>query len=212
MKRKTLIWLALICELFLAGCASHGPTALLVSGNSITYNPPYPSRGWYGNWGMAAPSAATDFSHLTASSFNIPLTIMNLYIERDPEGSLSQIPAIANLVDPGSAVILEYGDDVPNGGVAAFAKAYDQLAAAVKKANYLVCISTWWENPSIDFVIDGVCVSHGGRYVYIGDLRTNPANTDLQTIEYSNPRINGHPRRWGHLHIAQRVYLALRGL
>lgn len=208
--KRTVVWFAAFCLISLAGCGGHKPTNLLVIGNSITHNPPNPPKGWYGNWGMAAPSAAADFSHLTAAALDVPLTVMNLGIERSPEASLPQIPAIANQVGPGTAVVLEFGDDVPSGGLDAFAQAYDQLAAAVSKGHSVVCVSTWWENPNIDDVINAVCGKHGGSYVYIGDLFTDPANTDTQTIEYSNPRLQAHPRQWGHWHIAARVYFRVR--
>jgi hypothetical protein len=75
----------------------------------------------------------------------------------------------------------------------------------------LVCVSTWWQNPEIDALIQAACAAHGGRYAYIGDLRTDPANTDLQTVQYSNWQVNDHPRQWGHQHIAERVLLQLQG-
>lgn len=220
--KKTVVWFAALCLISLAGCGGaqankpapcrlppgHKPTNLLVLGNSITHKAPIPAEGWYGNWGMAAPSAAADFSHLTASAMNVPVTAMNLAIETEPVTSLPQIPAIASQIGPGTAVILQFGDDVPSGVLEAllFRTAYDELAAAVSKGTSLVCVSTWWEKPSIDNLIKAVCGKHGGCYAYIGDLFTDPANTDVQTIEYANHQINAHPREWGHRHIAERVF------
>lgn len=158
---------------------------------------------------MAAPSEADDFAHLSASALNIPLTVMTLFVETDPQSTIAQIPGIAKQVGSGTAVVLEFGDDVPSGGLNAFAQAYDQVAAAVSKGNSLVCVSTWWEKPEVDNVIAAACAAHGGRYTFIGDLYTDPDNTDLQTVQYANPRINSHPRKWGHRHIAGRVFFSI---
>jgi uncharacterized lipoprotein len=55
--------------LLLAGCGSSSKAKdLLVIGNSITQYGANPAIGWNGNWGMAAPSANEDFSHLVASA------------------------------------------------------------------------------------------------------------------------------------------------
>lgn len=207
---KRAFCLLSICVVYLAGCGSSKPTSLLIIGNSITFHGPDPAVGWSGDWGMAAPSAATDFSHLAASGLNVPLSVSNLGIERDPENALPEIPILAKNVGPGTAVVLELGDNVLSAGVVAFSQAYDQLAAAVSKGNSLVCVSTWWQNPDVDNVIKAGCEGNGGRYVFIGDLRTDPANTDLQTIEYSNWQVNDHPRQWGHQHIADAVLLQLQ--
>jgi len=210
MKGKAF-WFLMLCIVSLLGCSSNNPTDLLVIGNSITLHGPAPSLGWYGNWGMAAPSALADFSHLTAFTLSVPLTVGGLGIERDPENALPEIPAMANKVGPGTAVVLEFGDNVPSDGLEAFGEGYDQLTAAVAKGNSLICVSTWWENPNVDNVIRAACAAHSGRYAYIGDLRTAPANTDLLTIQYSNWQVNDHPRQWGHRHIAERVLLQIRG-
>jgi hypothetical protein len=224
MNRTTVAWFGVVsfgAWLFsLAGCgrvradkpsgcsriSGHKPANLLVLGNSITHAPADPAVGWYGNWGMAAPTAATDFSHLTASAMQLPVTTVNLSIETEPETSGAQISAIASTVAPDTAVVLEFGDDVPGGGLDSFAAAYDQLAGAVAKGDSLVCVSTWWEEPNIDNAIRVICGKHDGCYAYIGDLHADPANTDLQTVEYSDPHINSHPRQWGHQHIAERVF------
>jgi hypothetical protein len=207
--RKAVLSVAAVCLVLLSGCGDSRPTNLLVLGNSITYNPPN-NRGWHGHWGMAAPSAADDFAHRSAAQLNLSLTVMSMYIEVDPQGSLPLIASAASQVGAGTAVVLEFGDDVPDGGLQAFAQAYTVLAAAVSKGQSLVCTSTWWEKPDVDEVIKSICGTYGGRYAFIGDLYTDPANTDLKTIQFSNPRINSHPREWGHQHIADRVVLLIK--
>ena len=195
-----------VYSIALVGCASSGTSSkLLVMGNSITSHGPDPSIGWYGSWGMAAASEETDFSHITASALQRPLTIRGLNIESDPQGSLEQINSLVNQVDATTAVILQFGDDVPSDGVVAFGSAYDQLTGVLGKASALVCVSTFWVKPDVDQVILRACQAHHGQYVFIGDIYTDPANTDLQTIQFWDPQVNAHPRQWGHAHIAGRI-------
>jgi hypothetical protein len=190
---------------------SYHPTDLFVMGNSITLHGPEPSVGWTGDWGMAAPSQPQDFSHLTASALNVPLYLTNLSIERDPVDTIPVIPEMANKVGPHTAVVLEFGDNVLASGLEAFGQAYNQLAAAVSRGNSLVCVSTWWVNPSVDNVIKAACVAHHGRFAYIGDIRTNPNNPDLQSTKYSDWQVNDHPQQWGHQQISERVVAQIRG-
>jgi hypothetical protein len=195
-----------VCSIALVGCAgSRNSTNLLVMGNSITLHAPEPYLDWYGDWGMAAASKQTDFSHITASALQLPLTIQGLNIERDPQGSLQQINSLVNQVDASTVVILEFGDNVPSDGVAAFGSAYEQLTSVLRNANALVCVSTWWVKPDVDQVISAACQAHHGQYVFIGDLYTDPANTDFQTTQFLNPEVNAHPHQWGHAHIAGRI-------
>lgn len=232
MKRTGMAWLAVVSlGVWLFSLASCGrarsdkapgctlspqqkPTNLLVLGNSITHAPPSPAVGWYGNWGMAAPSAGDDFSHLTAAAMKVPLTAVNMSIEIETESEISsaQISAVASTVGPATAVVLEFGDDVPSGSLNSFAAAYDQLAQAVAKGDSLVCLSTWWEKPNIDNAIRTICGRYGGCYAFIGDLYIDPFNSDLQTVEYSDSHVNSHPRQWGHQHIADRVFTPAKDL
>jgi hypothetical protein len=209
--KKPAVWFVVLCVLPIAHCGGYTPTDVVVIGNSITLHGPKPSAGWYGDWGMAAPSADKDFSHLVASAMSVPLSVNNLAIEAPQPNTPSQISAIATRVGPGTAVILEFGDNVHSVGMDAFEQAYGQLAAAVVKGNSLVCVSTWWESQNVDNAIKRACGAHGGRYAYIGDIRTNPANPDLQSTAYSDWQVNDHPQLWGHQHIAERVLLQLRG-
>jgi hypothetical protein len=205
MRRLTLLFL-----LLLAGCSDNKPTKLVVVGNSITHHGPAPSIGWQGDWGMAAPSADKDYSHLVAATLHVSLSVNNSGIESDPSGALSQVPAIASKIDPATDVVLEFGDNVHIISAEAFGSAYDQLAAAVAKGHALVCVSTFWQNPAIDQVIKSACEAHGGHYAFIGDIFLNPANPDRQSTAYSNWQINVHPQEWGHAQIAARVLQQLQ--
>jgi hypothetical protein len=134
-----------------------------------------------------------------------------LGIENDPSGSISDIRAIAVTVGPGTDVILEFGDNVHAISAETFGSAYDHLAASFTHGHSIVCVSTFWENPAIDKVIKAGCEAHGGHYTFIGDIFTNPANSDRQSTAYAEWMVNIHPQTWGHAHIAERVLLQLQG-
>jgi Rieske Fe-S protein len=72
-----------------------------------------------------------------------------------------------------------------------------------------VCVSTWWEEPSKDAVIASACEAHGGRYVYIGDILTDPANRDrLEGPQYTDASVQDHPHDWSMARIAERIVAA----
>jgi len=202
--------LTLLALLLLAGCADNKPSNLVVVGNSITIHGPAPTVGWYGDWGMAAPAADKDFSHIVGAALNVPVSVNNLGIESEPENSLPKIPILADKIGPGTAVILELGDNAPFGDVAAFGSAYNQLAAAMSKANSLICVSTFWHYQNVDDIIKHACETHGGHYAYIGDIFTDPTNPDRQSTAYSDWMVNVHPHVWGHARIAERVLRQLQ--
>src|SRR6266576_1806397 len=124
--KKPAVWDVMRCVVPLAHCGGNTPTDVVVVGNSITFHGPKPAAGWYGDWGMAAPSADKDFSHLVASVLNVPISVNNVAIEAPQPNTLPQISAIATKVGPGTAVILEFGDNVRSVGMDAFEQAYGQ--------------------------------------------------------------------------------------
>lgn len=200
--------LVLFLVVLSAGCASgaNDPQNLLVLGNSITRYGPNPSVGWTGDWGAAAPAEADDFAHLTGAALKLPVTIgEGVSIEWGPK-PLPSLPITKSTV-----VIVEFGDNAEfNTTQANFREAYDQLLAVVSIGNRFACTSTWWTYSDMDAIIQSECEKYHGRYVYIGDLRLNPDNTDNLVVQYADWALNDHPRKWGHEHIAERVISALK--
>jgi len=197
--------LALLLVGFLAGCASNNPQNLLVLGNSITRYGPNPSVGWAGDWGAAAPSEAQDFAHLTESALKLPVTVQNVSIETEPQAPLPILSITRSTV-----VVIELGDNAAFLPVPPFAAAYDNLTSLAATSNRFACTSTWWTYTDIDNVIQQACGAHRGHYVYIGDLRLSPENSDNLVVQFAFWGLNDHPRQWGHEHIAERVISALK--
>lgn len=204
MLSKVYTPIELMFCVLLTGCAAGGPTSLVVLGNSITRYGPNPSIGWTGDWGAAAPAEADDFAHLTGAALNLPVTVQGVKIEWGP-APLPPLPITRSTV-----VVVEFGDNAEfNTTPDDFRTAYDQLLTVVSTGNRFACVSTWWNYPDMNAIIESECAKFHGRYVYIGDLRLSPDNTDNDVVQYANWALNDHPRAWGHRHIADRVISAL---
>lgn len=187
-----------------------GPKAVFI-GNSITYSIATPSMGWDHTSGMSASSTETDFAHLVAAALGIESPSVTNFsaLERDPAANKWLIPDYTAVIDEATAVTIELGDNVALARLSEFADAYDALLAAADRGRSLVCVSTWWKEPSKDAVIASACEAHGGSYVYIGDILTDPANRDrLEGPQYTDPSVQDHPHDWSMARIAERIVAA----
>lgn len=202
-------WFLLVFAV-LCGCATANRKTVFVVGNSITLHAPAPSIGWFGDWGMAAPTEDIDFSHIVAATLNAQLSVNNLGIEGGSQEARLQIPVLAKRINSSTIIVLELGDNAPFAGdVEGFASAYDQLVEATSHGKALVCVSTFWHYTDIDAIIKAACEANHGRYAYIGDILNDPANPDRQSTAYWSWEVNDHPQKWGHRMIAERVLAQL---
>ncbi len=182
------------------------PTDLVVIGNSLTRHGQLPTVDWYGDWGMAASVSSKDFSHLVSTSLNLPLSAAINFstLETSPITVLdSDILSIVAPVKQSSMVVVELGDNVST--LEVFSPQYSKLLDSVSQARLLVCTSTWWKDINKDAVIQAACAAHGGQYVFIGDIYTDPTNQDKQGVQFSNAGVNAHPHDWSMAKIAERI-------
>ena len=180
-------------------------------GNSISYSFPTALMGWDHASGMAASSADTDYAHVTAASLNIGAPAITNFaaLEREPAANEANIAQVTAGIDATTAVTIELGDNATLAGLTEFTHAYNALLDAVSHARSLVCVSTWWEESSKDAMIKSACASHGGTYVYIGDIRGDPANRDqLDGPQYTDASVDDHPHDWSMARIAARIAAA----
>ncbi|MEJ8847283.1 SGNH/GDSL hydrolase family protein [Variovorax rhizosphaerae] len=187
------------------------PTRIAFIGNSLTLHPESKELGWMNHWGMAASAQARDYAHLTGAALKLPVSVVNLSnLELDPVTNAGRLAEVAPRIDATTLVVVELGDNVRAAHLASFTEIYAKLVATAAQGLRLVCLSTWWRNPSTDAVIRQQCTSHGGRYVDIGDIHADPASQDRQRTQFANPSVNAHPHDWGMARIAERVAAALR--
>lgn len=199
---------AYLDDISFAPVAGFGSVKGVFIGNSITYSHPSAVMGWDHASGMAASSADTDYAHVAAATLNIGApTILNFSaLERDPAANKAGIPNATANIDAATAVTIELGDNVPLERLTEFKDAYNALLDSARHGRSLVCVSTWWEVAAKDAVIKEACESHGGTYVYIGDIRSDPANRDrLDGPQYNDGSVNDHPHEWSMARIAARI-------
>lgn len=211
MNRSMPVWIGAGLAALLSACGGGGTaTPLVVAiGNSITIAPPTPSVQWAGNWGMAVSAPSLDYAHTVAAGLGANLIAANMVpLERDPTGRRDLIAGAAANVTADALAIVELGDNVPADQAANFVPAYVALLDAVAPARRLVCVATWWlEKPALDAQLRAACLAHGGRWVEIHDLKTDPRNV-AENGTYSNPAVDAHPHAWAMSQIAARIEAA----
>jgi len=209
-----VVFLLVVSLLGCGGSQSSTTSNLVVIGNSITRRPPLASIDWSGDWGMAASSADKDFAHLSASQLgNLPLyATYSIPLEQAAPTAYADIAELASHVNRGSIVVVELGDNVPRNqaGLEAFRPIYQNLLNSVNKGQKMLCLSTFWTNADLNTVIKSECEAHGGQYVFIGDIVSDPSNPDYLTQTFTNVDVQAHPHDWGMARIADRVVAAFR--
>lgn len=205
------------CGLILSSCVNSKiaappplPTAtsLLVIGNSIAEHGADASIGWNGNWGMAASAENKDFAHLSSAGLNLPLKIVNgAPAEQEPTDNGQPLLQLINAVmTQRTLTVIELGENVGSGDMAAFQPIFDGLAQVASQGRAFVCLSTYWVNSAMDQLMEASCAAHGGTWIYIGDIYTDPNNPDYQgPPAFSNPSVEMHPHDWSMGQIADRV-------
>ncbi|MET3373582.1 alpha-galactosidase [Variovorax boronicumulans] len=179
-------------------------------GNSLTLHTPKKELGWSNSWGMAASAQDRDYAHRTGAALGLPVSVFNLAaLESDPENNLSRIAEVTRDIRATTVVVVELGDNVQPASQEKFIDAYERLLDAAKGLQ-LICLSTWWKNEPLDRVLEQQCVSHGGRYVHIGDIRADAARLDAGGPQFSDPGVNAHPHDSGMAMISERIVAAVR--
>ena len=175
---KILGILSLSLALGLSACGGSdsapqsGAQSITILGNSLAVQDPNPNVGWDHTSGMAATDAAHDYAHIVAQKTGLSLDVRNVVdLERDPlDTYFSVIPAATSKLNAHSAVVVQLGDELNVDKRADFVSAYSKLLDATNGVEILLCVSTWWADSVTDASIKAACSSHGGTYVYIGDI------------------------------------------
>jgi hypothetical protein len=193
-----------------------------VIGNSISIVQGTPGTDWDHTSGMAASDAAHDWVHLVAAGLkSSSVSVSNFAdLERNPADPINkidlatpmatQIATHAAGIDAHTIVVVELGDNAPQGGSADFTANYGKLLDAVSARAALACTGTFWFDPVRDAMIKAACEAHGGHYVFIGNIRPDPSNRDFIDGPQFSAAINGHPHDWSMAVIAKRVLAALQ--
>ncbi|MGV7211209.1 SGNH/GDSL hydrolase family protein [Oxalobacteraceae bacterium A2-2] len=185
-------------------------------GNSLTWHEPTANIGWPHSHGMAASATGHDYAHRLLAQLRLTpqqAYIRNFYpFESElavADGHLASLAEVWERKPP--LVVIQLGDNIGNQEqLNAFAQNLQRLVHAARLASpHVFCISTWWQSPAKDYVIERVCQLYGAEYVFIGDLFTHPANTDRLQPTYGHQGVEAHPKDWGMAQIAERLYGAI---
>lgn len=200
-------------------------TDIVFVGNSLTFHPASAALGWYGSHGMASKYESTDYVHVTLGELGISADnayARNFYpFESDDSVTQSHIESLASVLSKKpKTVIVQLGDNVDLNkeqkfqsviNLYHFWSAYGDLLNTIKKSPaQIYCVSTWWKSNWKDRVIKRRCESAGGTYVYIGDIYTDPNNSDRKTVDYEHAGVDSHPKDYGMKAIADRIVAAIK--
>lgn len=186
-------------------------------GNSLTLHEPSYDIGWHHSHGMAASEASLDYVHQTLLLLGIHpenAYIRNFYpFENDvsvTDGHLQSLEPLWESRPP--VVVLQLGDNV--GSQMELNNLEHNFKLLVESASRhegrVFCLSTWWKSPIKDKLIETLCHSNGGTFVYIGDLYAHQDNTDRQRQTYVHAGVENHPKDWAMLKIAERLVAAIQ--
>jgi hypothetical protein len=194
---------------------------VLFLGNSITYHPPYPDRGWYGNWGMAASALDKDYVHVLLSEIagvkgSMPASMVTTIVafEQDYKNYNINTTLQAELAFGADVVVVAIGENVPylvttQGGDErpAFGNAFRNLLSAFKahgNPTIFVRSSVWPQCVLADQVMQQVTAADGDFFVNISAMQSDPTN--YATGLYADPGVAAHPCDKGMKYIADSLF------
>ena len=200
-------------------------TEIAFIGNSLTYHQDSAELGWYESHGMAAKHESTDYAHVTLRELGISsgnAYIRNFYpFESDDSVTKRHVDSLEPvLAKHPKIVVVQLGDNVELNkkqkiqsviNLYNFWSAYGDKLGEIKKSDaQIYCVSTWWKSNWKDRAIKQRCEAAGGTYVYIGDIYTDPGNTDRATVDYPSAGVDSHPKDYGMKVIADRLVAAIK--
>ena len=185
---------------------------ILFVGNSITLHAPSASIGWNGSWGMAASSAAADYTHRLAARFpQAARQALNVSGFETGYRTFDLAALDLPLSERPDVVVVELGDNVTDaaGFPPFYAALVDRIASRVPNA-IILCASTWWRSNAVNAAIQAGCSRPNARYVDISGLRADPSTWAASERSFADAGVGEHPGDRGMQLIADALYDALR--
>jgi len=177
---------------------------IIFIGNSITYHPPGPDAGWYGNFGMAASSEDTDYVNIVSKKLNASFKALNLaewergfwyydYSELDKHKGWADI------------AIIKLGENVTE--IIDFKRSFNELLEHVDCKNTIV-LSTWWDKliyPQVNDYMRSVTMANNFQWVQLPEH-----DTTYDATNFKDKDVSSHPGDKGMLLIAESILAAMR--
>ena len=163
---------------------------VVILGNSIVRHGPYPSLGWYGDWGMDASTQENDFVHilirnLQSKDNRIIVKYKNIadFEANFVSFQLSSVDSLRNA----DLIVMKIGENVNVAGTnyAQFITKYDQLIRYLDPSNKAVklIVDGFWDHNEVNNDIRNYALGKKYPLVSITDLSLQSANDCL--LEYN---------------------------
>ncbi len=183
---------------------------VVILGNSITFTPANPSLGWYGNWGMAATVADSDYVHLLTVKFkqrnpNCVVTIRNI---SSFETDFKNYSLDANLKDlrdiKPDLLIIRIGENVNQAPLdtAAFRDKYQALINYFSNKPPILAVGSFWSMPVVDKIMSGY-----SKFITLSNLSRDPTNASFGL--WTNTGVQYHPGNKGMRNISNAIWSAI---
>lgn len=186
---------------------------VVILGNSITFTPQNLPDGWYGNWGLAATAADSDYvHHLTVDLKKVyPACTVAIRSIVPFESDWNNYNLDTNLSDLKALnpdlVILRIGENVNQVPLdtASFGAKYKALVQYFGTKTVVLGVGSLWSRP----VTDGVMAK------YSTFITLAPLSNDLSIYSYgawADPAIEQHPNNKGMREIAEVIWAKIQTL
>jgi alpha-galactosidase len=198
---------------------------VLVLGNSITLNAPDSSKGWYGNWGMAASAMDSDYVHILKQCLSDK-------IGYEPDVRIASITSfeknfkgydnigsteIGDLAAFGpDLVVLRIGDNVETADAIKYdlVSHYAALISFLKRSDSAIVVTTscWFQKPTVDACMRMACEQQNVWFIDISDLYNSAGNRADAQHSYPDAGTGKHPGNAGMRAIADRLWTVVETL
>jgi hypothetical protein len=225
---KFLNIIVIVClTIFIISCTKvqhpTDPKKLVIIGNSIVRHSPRPEVGWYGDWGMAASVADSDFVHriinsIKRNNLNYSTTFLNIanFETRFYDYDFNILDTLKNT----EIVIIKIGENVVEKTAidSNFIAYYDRLVNYFKNSSNTIVLSDGFynlnkkgqEDSTINFMIKDYANKNNLIFVQTNDLSKDSSNRAYKT--YSNKGVQAHPSDKGMRLIHDRIWEKIKNL
>jgi hypothetical protein len=195
----------------------------VILGNSIVIHSPRPEVGWYGNWGMAASAADSDFVHRIKNS----LKVNNLYYNtsflnianfetRFYNYDFNNLDTLKN----SNIVIIKIGENIVEKTAidSNFIFHFDKLIKYFKKPSTTIVLSDGFcninkkgqEDSTVNLLIREYANKNNLLFIKTNDLSRDSSNRAYKT--YLNPGVQAHPSDKGMRLIHDRIWEKIKNI
>lgn len=196
---------------------------LVILGNSIVRHSPRPEVGWYGDWGMAASVADSDFVHriinsLAINKLNYRTRFLNIanFETGFYNYNFNNLDSLKN----SNILIIKIGENVVEKTAidSNFIAYYDKLIKNFQKSSTTIVLSDGLyninkqgrEDSTINLIIRDYANKNNLLFIKTNDLSIDSSNRAYN--KYLNPGVQAHPSDKGMKLIHDRIWAKIKNI